>query len=42
MNIIYRRAVTFYIDHYPKAEKPLEMWYWDFLKLEFNNFNEIK
>jgi mRNA interferase HigB len=42
MNIIYRRAITFYIDHYPKAEKPLEIWYRDFLKLEFSNFNEIK
>jgi mRNA interferase HigB len=42
MNVIYRRAITFYIDHYPKAKKQLEVWYEDFVKHDFANFNEIK
>ena len=42
MNIIYRRAILYYIENYPKAKKPLEIWYREFLKLDFDNFNEIK
>jgi mRNA interferase HigB len=42
MNIIVKRAVLYYIDKYPEAETPLLMWYHEFLKQEFKNFNELK
>lgn len=30
------------IDRYPQARTPLLAWYNEFLKQEFNNFNELK
>lgn len=42
MNIIVKRAVLYYIDKYPEAKTPLLMWYHEFLKQEFKNFNELK
>ena len=42
MNIIVRRAILYYIDKYPKAKVPLLIWYTEFLKHDFNNFNELK
>jgi len=42
MNIIARRAVLYYINKYPQAKIPLLAWYNEFLKQEFNNFNELK
>lgn len=42
MNIIVKRAVLYYIDKYPKAKTSLLVWYNEFLKQEFENFNELK
>ncbi|MEP6927261.1 MAG: type II toxin-antitoxin system HigB family toxin [Ginsengibacter sp.] len=42
MNIIVKRSILFYIDKYPLAKTPLLAWYNEFLKQEFNNFNELK
>lgn len=42
MNIIVKRAVLYYIDKYPQAKISLLTWYNEFLKEEFNNFNELK
>jgi len=42
MNIIVKRAILYYIDHYPQAKIPLLAWYSDFLKQKFRNFNELK
>ena len=32
----------YYINKYPQAKTPLLTWYNEFLKQEFNNFNELK
>ena len=42
MNIIVKRAVLYYIELYPLAKIPLLTWYNEFLKQEFNHFNELK
>jgi mRNA interferase HigB len=42
MNIIVKRAILYYIDKYPTAETALLVWYHEFLKQEFKNFNELK
>ncbi|MEP6583260.1 MAG: type II toxin-antitoxin system HigB family toxin [Ginsengibacter sp.] len=42
MNIIVKRSISFYIDKYPLAKTPLLAWYNEFLKQEFQNFNELK
>jgi mRNA interferase HigB len=42
MNIIVKRAVLYYIEVYPIAKTPLLTWYNEFLKQEFNHFNELK
>ena len=42
MNIIVKRAILYYADHYPKAKTPLLLWYNEFLKQEFHNFNDLK
>lgn len=42
MNIIAKRTILYYIDKYPKAKIPMLIWYNEFLKQEFHNFNELK
>ncbi len=42
MNIIVKRAILYYTDMYPKAKTALLIWYSEFLKYEFSNFNELK
>jgi mRNA interferase HigB len=42
MNIIVRRAILYYIDRYPKGASSLLIWYNEFLKQDFRNFNELK
>ncbi len=42
MNIIVKRTIVYYINKYPQAKTPLLTWYNEFLKQEFNNFNELK
>ena len=42
MNVIVKRAILYYTDKYPGAKISLLIWYSEFLKLEFHNFNELK
>lgn len=42
MNIIAKRTILFYVDKYPKAKIFLLIWYSEFLKQKFKNFNELK
>lgn len=42
MNIIVKRTILYYIDKYPQAKTGLVIWYNEFLKQEFSNFNEVK
>jgi mRNA interferase HigB len=42
MKILVKKTILFYIDKYPIAKTQLLIWYNDFSKLEFLNFNELK
>jgi len=42
MNIIAKGTILYYIDRYPKAKTSLLTWYYEFLKMSFKNFNELK
>lgn len=42
MKILVKKTILFYIKKYPMAETPLLIWYNEFSKLEFSNFNELK
>lgn len=42
MKILVRKTILFYIKKYPNAETQLLIWYNEFFKLEFQNFNELK
>lgn len=42
MNIVVKRAVLYYVDRYPLAKNALLIWYNEFLKHEFNHFNDLK
>lgn len=42
MNILVKKTILYYIKKYPKAETQLLIWYNEFSKLEFSNFNELK
>ena len=42
MNIIVKRAVLYYVIKYPSAKTALLAWYHEFLKQEFQHFNELK
>ena len=42
MNIIAKGTILYYLDKYPKVKTPLLTWYHEFMKAEFNNFNELK
>lgn len=42
MNIIVKRAILYYVDRYPPAKTALLIWYNEFLKQDFRNFNELK
>ena len=42
MNIIVKRAILYYVDMYPNAKTALLGWYNDFIKQEFQSFNELK
>lgn len=42
MNIVVKRAVLYYVDKYPSVKTALLTWYNEFLKYEFNHFNELK
>jgi len=42
MKILVRKTMLFYIKKYPIAETQLLIWYNEFSKLEFQNFNDFK
>jgi|SRR5690606_31294176 len=42
MNIIVRRAILYYADKYPAAKNTLLVWYSEFLKQDFDSYNELK
>lgn len=42
MKILVKKTILFYTDKYPIAEMPLLIWYNEFTKQDFNNFNELK
>jgi len=42
MKILVKKTILFYIDKYPIAKTQMLIWYNDFSKLEFLNFNELK
>ncbi|MBC8003977.1 MAG: type II toxin-antitoxin system HigB family toxin [Verrucomicrobia bacterium] len=42
MNILVKKTILFYIKKYPIAQTQLLIWYNEFSKLEFRNFNELK
>jgi mRNA interferase HigB len=41
-NIIARKALLDYCLRYPQAADALQGWYYELLKSEFKNFNELK
>jgi mRNA interferase HigB len=42
MKILVKKTILFYIKKYPIAETQLLIWYHEFSKYEFNNFNDLK
>jgi mRNA interferase HigB len=42
MNIIAKGTILYYIDRYPKAKTSLLTWYYEFSKMNFSTFNELK
>ncbi len=42
MKILVKKTILFYIKKYPIAEIQLLIWYNEFSKHEFSNFNELK
>ena len=42
MKILVKKTILYYIKKYPTAETQLLIWYNEFSKLDFSNFNELK
>jgi mRNA interferase HigB len=42
MKILVKKTILFYIEKYPIAKTQLLIWYNEFSKLDFSNFNELK
>jgi mRNA interferase HigB len=42
MKILVKKTILYYIKKYPIAETQLLIWYNEFSKLDFSNFNELK
>lgn len=42
MKILVKKTILFYIEKYPIAKTQLLIWYIEFSKLDFSNFNELK
>ncbi len=42
MKVLVKKTILYYLEKYPTAEIPLMMWYNEFSKHEFDNFNELK
>src|SRR5437870_2457148 len=41
-NIIARKTLLDYCEKYPGVATALQQWYYELLKAEFKNFNEVK
>jgi len=42
MKILVKKTILYYLNKYPIAETQLLIWYSEFSKFEFKNFNELK
>ena len=42
MNIIARGTIVYYLERFPAAKTALSIWYAEFSKQKFKNFNELK
>ena len=42
MKILVKKTILHYIQKYPSAQTQLLIWYNEFSKYEFSNFNELK
>ena len=42
MKVLVKKTILFYTKKYPMAETQLLVWFNEFSKLEFGNFNELK
>jgi mRNA interferase HigB len=42
MNIIARGTIVYYLERFPAAKTALLIWYAEFSKQKFKNFNELK
>jgi mRNA interferase HigB len=42
MKILVKKTILFYTEKYPIAKTQLLIWYIEFSKLDFQNFNELK
>ena len=42
MKILIKKTILYYLKKYPIVETQLLIWYIEFSKLEFSNFNEFK
>ncbi len=42
MKILVKKTILFYIEKYPIAKMQLLIWYNEFTKQDFKNFNELK
>ena len=42
MKVLVKKTILYYVHKYPLAEMPLMLWYAEFSKYTFSNFNELK
>lgn len=42
MKIVIKKTILYYIEKYPTIETQLLIWFNEFSKAEFSNFNELK
>lgn len=42
MKILVKKTLLYYTDKYPSVSMQLMIWYNEFSKLDFHNFNELK
>ncbi|MEX1189094.1 MAG: type II toxin-antitoxin system HigB family toxin [Bacteroidia bacterium] len=42
MKVLVKKTILYYIKKYPKAETQLMIWYTEFSRQEFLNFNQLK
>ncbi len=42
MKILVKKTILYYVKAYPLAEVPLLVWFHEFSKIRFDNFNQLK